>query len=164
MYSCKAVGYELPVDESHADNCCRRRSRGCDPSCGVGGSYACHGGNNRQSLASASVATVLSNSLRISCSVVSDEEQGESIENGLEVKATLLNEPPTVAAVLMNETPTVGVTLLNNVGVTAMRATEPLNVSLSEVCMVGDEEMTVLSASDQLLYYADGGYVRLNPE
>ena len=112
-----------------------------------------------QSLASASVATVLSNSLRISCSVVSDEEQGESIENGLEVKATLLNEPPTVAAVLMNETPTVGVTLLNNVGVTAMRATEPLNVSLSEVCMVGDEEMTVLSASDQLLYYADGGYV-----
>ena len=117
-----------------------------------------------QSLASASVATVLSNSLRISCSVVSDEEQGESIENGLEVKATLLNEPPTVAAVLMNETPTVGVTLLNNVGVTAMRATEPLNVSLSEVCMVGDEEMTVLSASDQLLYYADGGFVRLNPE
>lgn len=117
-----------------------------------------------QSLASASVATVLSNSLRISCSVVSDEEQGEAIENGLEVKATLLNEPPTVAAVLMNETPTVGVTLLNNVGVTAMRATEPLNVSLSEVCMVGDEEMTVLSASDQLLYYADGGYVRLNPE
>jgi len=117
-----------------------------------------------QSLASASVATVLLNSLRISCSVVSDEEQGESIENGLEVKATLLNEPPTVAAVLMNETPTVGVTLLNNVGVTAVRATEPLNVSLSEVCMVGDEEMTVLSASDQLLYYADGGYVRLNPE
>lgn len=117
-----------------------------------------------QSLASASVATVLRNSLRISCSVVSDEEQGESIENGLEVKATLLNEPPTVAAVLMNETPTVGVTLLNNVGVTAMRATEPLNVSLSEVCMVGDEEMTVLSASDQLLYYADGGFVRLNPE
>ena len=113
-----------------------------------------------QSLASASVATVLRNSLR----VVSDEEQGESIENGLEVKATLLNEPSTVAAVLMNETPTVGVTLLNNVGVTAMRATEPLNVSLSEVCMVGDEEMTVLSASDQLLYYADGGFVRLNPE
>ena len=90
------------------------------------------------------------------------DEHEEDDSNGLTVKATLLNVIPRATASMLNVTPSVGATLLNDAVLTASPATEPLDVSISEVCMVSEDDITVLATADgEALRTGNGGYLRL---
>ncbi len=111
-------------------------------------------------LVSAHVAVNTGQRLHFTSEIVTDGEE----DHNLTIEASLENVIPSASATMMNASPSAAVTLMNDVGLSASIESDAIDVGISEVCMVGNEEMTVLSASDQLLYYADGGYVRLNPE
>lgn len=114
-------------------------------------------------LASLRVAVDTGQRLRVKCELVTDEEGGESHE--LTVKATLLNVIPTATASMLNVTPSVDATLLNDAAVVATQATDPLDVSVSEVCMVSEADITVLATADgEPLRTGNGGYLRLEDD
>lgn len=112
-------------------------------------------------LTSVRVAVDTGPRLHVHCELVVDEHEEED-SNGLTVKATLLNVIPRATASMLNVTPSVGATLLNDAVLTASPATEPLDVSISEVCMVSEDDITVLATADgEALRTGNGGYLRL---